>query len=211
MRLRPRRIARALAQGVAYLALALIVIGAVSLLALESGWGKNQVRALIVSQASRILTGTLEIDRVEGSLFQSVQLEGVRLVQDGTPVVTIESASLAYSIREVVPVGHRDSQPEPARPACRRRPSGRRALESWQSVRPRPPHAPPGQRPARLITFERVEIVDGTVEFQTPLTLGAAHVPSRLEHLEGAFAFELQAPAWNLSIEHMAWRGASPN
>ena len=56
MRLRPRRIARALARGVAYLALALIVIGTVSLLALESGWGKNQIRALIVSQASRILT-----------------------------------------------------------------------------------------------------------------------------------------------------------
>jgi len=208
MRLRPRRIARALARGVVYLTVAVIVLGGVGMLALESQWGKGQIRNLIVAQSNRFLTGTLEIDRVEGSLFRGVELEGVRLLQDGTPTITIRSASLVYSIRELYESGTviRSLNLRGLHVVGARGADGRWNLGNL--VRPRPPR-PPG-RPARLIAFQRVEISDGTVEFLSPLTLGAAHVPSRLENLAGTFGFELRAPAWSLSIDHVAWRGSSP-
>ena len=65
-------------------------LGAVAFRTLRARWGKERPRQLIVSQAGRILTGTLEIDRVDGSLLRGIQLEGVSLYQDGIPVVTID-------------------------------------------------------------------------------------------------------------------------
>jgi hypothetical protein len=207
---RPRRFARAVGRTALYLSAALIILAGVGLAALESGWGKNQLRGLIVSQANRFLTGTLEIDRVDGSLLRGIDLEGVRLAQDGVPVVTIERASVAYSIRELFESGTviRRLSLHQLRVVGAKNAAGRWNLAAL--VRPRPPR-PPGQTgPGRLITFQRIEITDGDVELRAPLAFGAAHVPTRFEHLQATFAFELQGSAWRLDFDRASWRGHAP-
>ena len=63
-----RRLANALVYAVV---LALVLIG-LGIGTLETPWGRNQLRRLVVRQANRYLTASLEIDRLEGSLFSGL-------------------------------------------------------------------------------------------------------------------------------------------
>src|SRR5579863_9411290 len=96
-----RRLANAL---VYVVVLALVLVG-LGFGTLESRWGRNQLRRLVVRQANRSLTASLEIDRLEGSLFSGLELGGVRLSLDGRTLVSIESVSAAYSLRELLTPG----------------------------------------------------------------------------------------------------------
>ena len=55
--------------------------------AAETGWAKNQIRSLIVRQANQYLTATLNIGRLEGSLFRGLQLGDITLDRDGHTII----------------------------------------------------------------------------------------------------------------------------
>src|SRR5687767_5219043 len=74
-------------------------------LVIETPWGKGQIRALILRQASDYLTAQLEIGQVTGSLLRNVGLKDIRLTKDGRTVVAIDEVSLRYSIRELLQPG----------------------------------------------------------------------------------------------------------
>jgi len=57
---------------------ALGLAGGLVLALIETDWGKDRLRQLIVSQTARFLNGTLEIDSLDGSLFRGIHLRGVR-------------------------------------------------------------------------------------------------------------------------------------
>src|SRR5437764_2784024 len=101
-RSRPLRYATVFARGVVYSIAGVLVLIALAMAAVETGWAKNQLRALIVREANQYLTATLEIGRFEGSIFRSVTLGDVRLTKDGATLVSIEDGSLSYIIRELV-------------------------------------------------------------------------------------------------------------
>src|SRR5262245_46055911 len=71
------------------IALILILFGAV-LTALETPWGKNRLRGLLVGQANQYLTAQLTIGRLEGSLFRGLELGDIKLVRDGRTIISIE-------------------------------------------------------------------------------------------------------------------------
>src|SRR3954469_25942684 len=104
-RSRPIRLATALGRGLVYTVAGVLVLVGIALVGLETGWAKNQLRALIVRQANQYLTANLEIDRFEGSIFRGLTLGGVRLSQDGETLVSIDEVSLSYSIRELIEQG----------------------------------------------------------------------------------------------------------
>lgn len=207
---RSLRAARTLARYAAWALAVLLVLAGLTALALESAWGKERLRRLIVSQADRILTGTLEVDRLSGSLLRGVRLEGVRLVQDGVPVVTIADATVSYRLRELYQGGtairHLDLRG--LRVVGAKRADGRWNLASL--VRSRPP-SPPGQKPGRLIAIEAIVLHDAQVELRDPLTFGPVRVPSRFEAVNGTVALDLQSPAWKLAFTDLTWRGLEPD
>src|SRR5258706_9128155 len=104
-RSRRQRFAVGLGRGVIYFSAFLLILIGAALGALETGWGKNQLRRLILQQANQYLTATLEIDRLEGSLLRGLQLSGVRLSRDGHAIIGIDQVALSYSIRELVEQG----------------------------------------------------------------------------------------------------------
>ena len=73
--------------------------------AAETGWAKNQIRSLIIRQANQYLTATLNIGRLEGSLFRGLELDDITLDRDGQTIIKIEEVALSYSIRELVSQG----------------------------------------------------------------------------------------------------------
>ncbi len=189
------------------LLLAAIVIGG---LALQSSWGKERIRRLIVSQAARVLNGTLDIGRIDGSILGGITLVDVRLQQDDVAVIRIARAEVDYGIRELYQGGTfiRRLRLERLHVVGAKDRAGRWNL--GQLIRPRPPR-PPSGAPPRLIGFDRVELVDATVEFADPLFFGAARVSSRFDDLDAVFAFELRGPAWSLSFDRASWTGRDPD
>ncbi|RPH64033.1 MAG: hypothetical protein EHM89_02605, partial [Acidobacteria bacterium] len=57
---------------------------------------KEWVRGVVVRQAARYLNGTLHINRLRGSLFTSVELEGVTLQHEGKTAVAAEQITVRY-------------------------------------------------------------------------------------------------------------------
>ena len=95
-----------------WLAKALVGLVAVTLIlfglgvaGVESGWGKNRIRELIVRQANNYLTATLTIGRLDGSLFRGLQLGDISLTRNGRTLIHVDEIALAYSIRELIDQG----------------------------------------------------------------------------------------------------------
>src|SRR5687768_1859833 len=99
------RIARSVAVVFVFLVAFVLVMAASALLVIETPWGKRQIRALILRQASDYLTAQLEIGQVTGSLLRNVGLKDIRLTKDSHTVIAIDEVSLRYSIRELLQPG----------------------------------------------------------------------------------------------------------
>src|SRR4051794_34790617 len=100
-----RRLSSRLARGAVYSVLVLLLAVVAAIVVLQTGWARNQLRGLIVSQANRYLTATLEIGRLSGSLLRGIELADVRLSRDGETLVAIDRITVVYSIRELVDRG----------------------------------------------------------------------------------------------------------
>jgi autotransporter translocation and assembly factor TamB len=203
-----------LARGLAWtliipVAAVLALLGVV-LLGAQTSWGSSQLRSLIVSQANRYLTATLEIGHVSGSLLRGIRLDDIRLSRDGAPIVSIDSVQLSYSIRELIEGGTtiRRLVLERPRIVAAREADGRwnlGALVRRETTRNR------SSGPRRPIHIETIDIHDGTVTFRDPLTMGAAHVPSTFTGLNTRFSFGYEPVTWTLSFQQAAFGGAGPD
>src|SRR4029450_5622687 len=93
-----------------------LVLVVVALVVLQTGWGKNQIRALIVRQANQYLTATLSIGRLQGSLVRGIELSEVTLARNGRTLISIDDVAVTYSIRELFDQGPSIRQIRIARP-----------------------------------------------------------------------------------------------
>src|SRR5258705_7091368 len=82
-----------------------LVLVVVALVVLQTGWAKNQIRALIVSQANQYLTATLSIGRLQGSLLRGIELSDITLSRNGRTLISIDDVTVNYSIRELFDKG----------------------------------------------------------------------------------------------------------
>lgn len=205
----PRRVAKRALRWGFYVFAALVVLVGAALVALETGWAKNQLRALIVRQANQFLTATLEIDSLGGSLFRGLHLGGVRVSRDGQTLVGIEAIELSYSIRELFQQGTVLRRVIVTRPVvvAGKLPDGR-----WELGALVRRNAQQGQQrgPGRPLHIQSIEVVDGTVSVTTPLTLGMAHLPTEFSALNARLSFDYVPVTWRLDFERASWLGRSP-
>jgi autotransporter translocation and assembly factor TamB len=209
-RSRRQRFAVGLGRGVIYFSAFLLILIGAALGALETGWGKNQLRRLILQQANQYLTATLEIDRLEGSLLRGLQLSGVRLSRDGHAIIGIDEVALSYSIRELVEQGTTLRRIRLTRPHVV---AGREADGRWDLAALVKRQAREQERtgPGRPIHLLSVEVIDGTIELRNPFSFGAAHVPTRFDALNTSLSFDYEPVNWRLEFVEMSWRGTAPD
>ncbi len=206
---RPARRVAVLLLRTIVVAVAVVLVGVgLALLVAQTGWAKNRIRSLIVSQANEYLTGTLAIERLGGSLVRGLELDGVRLTRDGDTLVVIERVQVAYSIRELVQHGTVIRRLRLVRPEIHgaRNPDG-----SWNLsglVRTRPPR--PSARSPRPLEISSIDVVDATVRLTAPVTAGPVHVPADLEHLNAALSLAYAAPVWTIGLQAVSWQGHDP-
>src|SRR3954454_10273809 len=205
-RSRPVRFATALGRAVVYTVAGVLVLVAIALAALETGWAKNQLRGLIVRQANQYLTAHLEIERFEGSIFRGLTLGGVRLSQDGEQLIAIDEVALSYSIRELFEQGTVIRRITLTRPqvAAAKQADGRWNLAALVR-RERRENQQSG--PGRPIHILSIGVVDAEVVLKDRLTFGAARVPSHFEHLNAEFSFDYVPVTWTLDFATASWAG----
>jgi autotransporter translocation and assembly factor TamB len=205
-----RSVARIVGKSVVYLLVLLLILLGVGISIVETGWAKNQIRALIVRQANQYLTANLEIGRLEGSLFRGLQLGDIRLSRDNQPLVTIDDVRLSYSIRELWQNGTVIRRIRLVRPrvVASKMPDGRWDLgalvrrEAKQEER---------SGPGRPIQILAIEVMDGTVELRNPQQFGAAYIPTRYEHLDTTLAFTYRPVTWTLTFTTARFVGSEPD
>src|SRR5262245_40871896 len=209
-RRRVRRVSAAMAKTiVGVLAAILILIGAV-LLIIETGWAKNRIRALIVSQANQYLTATLSIGRLEGSLLGGIQLGDVDVARGSQTLIHIDEIAVRYSIRELVQRGVVIRAVKLTRPRIvgSKQPDGKWDLGSLVKREAREQER---TGPARPIEVQSIEIVDGRISLQNPLGFGPAHVPTDFESLNASFRFAYVPVRWSLVFDRVSFIGHAPD
>jgi translocation-and-assembly-module (TAM) inner membrane subunit TamB-like protein len=99
-----RRLLRVL-NVVAMILVVAVTLVIVTTITVETPWGKQWLRSYIVRLLNDRLNATLSIGRLSGNLYRGVQLEDVRVVMDGLPVIVIDKVSATYSIRDMISKG----------------------------------------------------------------------------------------------------------
>ena len=187
----------------------LAIIG-LGLLAIETGWAKNRIRAVLVRQANQYLTATLAIGRLEGSLLRGIRLHDVDLARGGQTLIHIDEIAVRYSIRELVQRGVIIREVRLTRPRIvgSKQPDGKWDLGGLVKREAREEER---TGPARPIEVQAIQIVDGHISLRDPLNFGPAHVPTEFEKLNASFAFAYFPVRWSLVFDRVSWIGRAPD
>jgi autotransporter translocation and assembly factor TamB len=207
---RLRSISATLAKVVIGLVALVLAIALLALASVETGWGKNWLRDLIVRQANEYLTATLSIGRLEGSLLRGLQLGDVSLGRDGHTLIRIDEIAVNYSIRELVQQGVVIRSVRLTRPyvAGAKMADGRWDLGALVKRDSREQNRTGPNRP---IQIQSIEVIDGRVSLQDPLDFGPAHVPTDFQQLNAAFSFAYFPVRWRLNFSRVSWIGHAPD
>jgi autotransporter translocation and assembly factor TamB len=201
-----RKLARAI---VGLIAFALLLVG-VGLAIVETGWAKNRLRGLIVSQANQYLTATLTIGSLGGSLLRGLQLKDIALSRDGHTLIRVDEISLSYSIRELFQQGVVIRRVRLMRPQVA---GAKMADGHWDlgALVKRESREDERTGPGRPIEIQSIEVVDGRVSLGNPLDFGAAHVPTDFQSLNATFSFAYVPVRWTLVFDRVSWIGHAPD
>jgi autotransporter translocation and assembly factor TamB len=205
-RFRPLHLTKAALRLLVYAVAAVLVVTVVVIAAVETGWVKNQIRRVIVSQANHYLTATLDIGKLEGSLFRGLTLSNVTLSHDGQPIISIDEVSLSYSIRELFDPGTiiRSIRLTRPRVVASKTDDGRWNLAALVRREQRDQQR---TGPGRPLHIRSIEVIDGDVALRDALAFGAVHVPSRFAALNASFTFDYEPVTWRIQFGNVSWRG----
>src|SRR6185295_18826710 len=71
----------------------------------QTAWFKNWLRGYIVAEAHQYLNGDMSILRLGGNLFYGVELEGIDISMDGSPVLSVKDIGLHYNLFQLLTKG----------------------------------------------------------------------------------------------------------
>src|SRR5262245_13564816 len=189
------------------ISLVLVVLG---LVVLQTGWAKNQLRALIVRQANQYLTATLSIGRLQGSLVRGIELGDITLARNGQTIISIDAVAVRYSIRELFTEGTSIREIRVARPRviAEKEPDGRWNLGALIK---RSTQVAERRGPGRPIHLRSIIVSDGRITLKDPISFGAVHIPSEYEDLDLDFSLDYRPVAWKASFAHASFKGSAPD
>jgi len=185
---RLRSVSTILAKALIVIVATLLVLLGILLAVIETGWGKNLIRDLIVRQANNFLTATLSIGRLEGSLLRGIDLGDVSVARGGRTLVRVDEIALRYSIRELLQRGVVIRSVRLTRPYVA---GAKMADGHWDlsALVKRESSEDRRTGPGRPIEIQSIEVIDGHVSLHDPLDFGAAHVPTDFAALNASLAF----------------------
>src|SRR5580765_488213 len=183
--------------------LAVVVTGALlTAVAVESTWFKQWLRGVIVRAANNNLNATLSIGRLSGNLYSGVEVDDVRVVMNGHPVITIEKVSAGYSIRDVISKGIVIDHVDVTRPvvAMHRDDSG------WDLARFIRKKAEEADKEGRPITIRRLTIDRGAFSMAQ-----ADRTSMDLEMIEAGLTIQYRTRHFTFDIDRLSFASKDPD
>jgi len=204
-----RKVVRILLRLVAALVVALLTLVVVGAGVLRTDWAHERMRLLVLSQAHRWLTATLDISRIEGSLLNGIELSGVSLSSGGVKIVDIERVAVSYSLRQLFTDGTVIDSITLNRPRIEAQQDADGRWNITSLVRRR--NTAPSSGGGRHIRINSLTVHDGSALFRTPFTLGIARVPTQMSAIDAGLSIDTGPGSWTIGIDHLSFAGAAPD
>ena len=189
---------------------ATLLVGAstAAVIATQTAWFKNWLRAYVVKQANRNLNGQLSIGRLGGTLFRGVELENVVLAIDGREAVSIGSVVVQYNVMQLITKGISIDHVRLDQPVVHLWRSG----GSWAIARAVRKESREADRsgPGRPIAIQEIDIAGGSVVIHDRASAGPTQLPSRIERLDASVRFRYEPVRYSVEIAHVSFRGSDP-
>ncbi len=203
------RLRRVLRVG-AFVLLASLGLLIVALAATQTRWFKDWLARYVTREAERYLNGQLLVSRLDGNLFTGVQLQKIRLVQNGETVMTADDLQVDYSLLDLISHGIVIDEISIVHPVVRLR----RDARGWNVSRLVKEQASEADRegPARPIQISNIGITDGLIEIddKTVVDAQSPRLPRRLARLDFKGAFSYQPVNFTLEVGHLSFQGEQP-
>lgn len=186
----------------------LVIIGGVvillagALLALQTDWGRNQVRSIAERQASSALGAQVTIARLEGSLLYGASIDRIAVTDEGREIMSAERVSARYDLMDLL--------------------RGRFALDEIVLDGPvvyadalsllgreEPADPPPTRQPfsiARLVITNGLVIVG-----EQPSEVGGVEIPDVLRDVQADLSVTIGAEDLNIAVAHLSFVGEAPD
>ncbi|CAN5657843.1 hypothetical protein BH24ACI5_BH24ACI5_10100 [soil metagenome] len=199
---------RRLLQVVAVVGTLLVGILAIALIVSQTPWFRDWLRRYVVRESEQYLHGELSIGGIGGNLFFGLQLSDVALDLSGERVVAVKHIGLDYSIFRLLSSGLVVDEISLAHPTV----VLVRDTQGWNLARLVKEQQKEADRegPSRPLSLPSIEITDGTVSIRDTVGFEGVRLPERISDLDVKAAYEYAPVHYTLTLDHVSFRGASP-
>ena len=195
-------------QVVALVGTLLVGVLAVALIVSQTPWFRDWLRRYIVRESKQYLNGELTIGRLGGNLLFGVDLSDVTVDISGERVVAVKALELDYSVFELVSKGIVLNEIKLSEPSVHLERDG----NGWNVARLVKEQEKEADRegPRRPIALQSIEIEDATLTIEDKVGTSGYTLPRRVDALDVRGTFAYEPVHYTVALEHVSFRGASP-
>lgn len=175
----------------------------VALLALRTSWGERQLAGLVAGQVEATLDGQVSIGSIEGDIFRSPTVRGVRITREGQPLIVAERIDLEYDLLGILGGEMNIASITLVSPEVHLRegPDGQITLFELFKPEETDPDAP--DRPFAL---NAITIVDGRVLIGPGIRAQeGVNVPEELRELQARLAIDRDLERTQVAVEALSF------
>ncbi len=203
------RALRRLLQVVAIVGTLMVGILAVALIVSQTPWFRNWLRKYIVRESKQYLNGDLTIGSIGGNLLFGVDLGNVAVDLSGERIIAVKSLEMDYSIFELISKGMVLDDIKLSEPVVRLE---RDADGRWNVLQVVKKERQEADRkgPMRPLSLQSIEVADATVTIRDRKAGAGVRLPQQVRDLDVKAAFAYAPVHYSVDIDHVSFRGASP-
>jgi autotransporter translocation and assembly factor TamB len=181
---------------------------ALALIVSQTPWFRDWLRRYIVRESKQYLNGQLTIGGLHGNLLFGADLDHVAVDVSGERVVAVKGLELDYNVFTLLSQGLTLEQIKIDQPVLQ----VERDENGWNLARlvKRQEQEADRQGPMRPVSLPSIEISDASVAIKDGNATSVS-LPRRIDDVDVRAQFEYAPVHYSLTLDHVSFRGTSPN
>jgi len=202
------RAIRRVLQVVMFVGTLMIGVLALALIVSQTPWFRDWLRRYIVRESKQYLNGQLTIGGLHGNLLFGADLDDVAVDVSGERVVAVKGLQLDYSVFTFISRGLTLEQIKIDRPVLQ----VEHDESGWNLARlvKRQQQEADRQGPMRPVSLPSIEISDASLAIKDG-NVSNVSLPRRVDNVDIKAQFEYAPVHYSLNLDHLSFRGSSPN
>lgn len=180
---------------------------AVALIVSQTPWFRDWLRRYIIRESKQYLNGQMTIGGLGGNLLFGVDLANVAVDVSGEQVIAVKGVELDYNVFYLISKGLVLDRIKFDQPVLR----VERDASGWnlQRLVKRQEREADREGPTRPVSLPSIEISDAIVSMEDRTASGVS-LPRRVDDLDVKASFEYAPVHYSVVLEHVSFRGSSP-